>query len=247
MRRLTAVFWLALMVTSAPALGESGETSAWREYERGAAAYNLGQFDQAALYFESAYRLAHDPNMLFNAAQSYGQGGRGELALFFYESYVRTAPAGAPYRAQAQQSIEELRRKLEESKTAAAQETPPSGAGIASASAPAPAVVPQAAPAPQPAPEPAPAPAPQALPQTAPEPPLWGAPVPATSASVSLVAQPQPAAPDASAGEQPVYKTWWFWTAIGTAVAAGTVTAILLAGRSSDACAGVGMDCMRIK
>jgi hypothetical protein len=34
----------------------------------------------------------------------------------------------------------------------------------------------------------------------------------------------------------PVYKRWWFWTAIGAAVAAGTVTVLVLAGSKDPSC-----------
>jgi hypothetical protein len=53
------------------------------------------------------------------------------------------------------------------------------------------------------------------------------------------------ATPEAKPG-RPFYATWWFWTAV-TAVAAGTVTAILIARRSDDPCNGAGMQCLGVK
>jgi tetratricopeptide (TPR) repeat protein len=85
-----------------------------------------------------------------------------------------------------------------------------------------------------------PAPVPVPLPVAAtPEPAT--APVPAPS--LDLAAQ-QPPAPSES---PPIYKTWWFWTGVGAVVVAGTVTAIVLANRSSGVCAGADGACMGVK
>jgi hypothetical protein len=45
----------------------------------------------------------------------------------------------------------------------------------------------------------------------------------------------EPATKEAPAGSAPVYRKWWFWTAVGAVVVAGTVTAFALA-RSKDSC-----------
>jgi len=44
----------------------------------------------------------------------------------------------------------------------------------------------------------------------------------------------------------PFYKKWWFWTGVGV-VAAGTVTAFLIAERSNSPCAGASMTCLEAK
>jgi hypothetical protein len=76
----------------------------------------------------------------------------------------------------------------------------------------------KAAAPPAPPPPITPLPPAQGPPVTAPP-----APPPTTTASANLVSQPPPA----QTGPTPIYKKWWFWTAIGV-VAAGTVAAILL-------------------
>jgi hypothetical protein len=43
------------------------------------------------------------------------------------------------------------------------------------------------------------------------------------------------------------YKTWWFWTSAAAVVVAGTVTAILLAGRSDGPCDNAGHWCVGVK
>jgi hypothetical protein len=64
-------------------------------------------------------------------------------------------------------------------------------------------------------------------------------------AGVDLKANP--ASGNSAEAGTPIYKTWWFWTGAVAIVAAGTVTAILLAGRSSGACDGASMTCVGVK
>jgi hypothetical protein len=77
--------------------------------------------------------------------------------------------------------------------------------------------------------------------------------LPASAAPAPVDMANRPAGADltserpASEVRQPVYKTWWFWTGAAVVVAAGTVTAILLAGRSSDPCDGASMVCRGVK
>lgn len=42
------------------------------------------------------------------------------------------------------------------------------------------------------------------------------------------------AATEPTDGERPFYRTWWFWTIVGTVVAAGAVTAGVVAGTADD-------------
>jgi tetratricopeptide (TPR) repeat protein len=95
-------------------------------------------------------------------------------------------------------------------------------------------------------PAPLPVPAPMA---PSPEPPpaspsLFG-PLPGTEVNPTPTGLVTHA--EASSEESPFYKTWWFWTAVGGVVVAGTVTAFLLTRSTSNACDGVGMDCVGVK
>jgi tetratricopeptide (TPR) repeat protein len=86
------------------------------------------------------------------------------------------------------------------------------------AASPAPAPTPTLAPAPPP-----PAPTPAAAPTLAP-----ATPPPAAPPTLGPIASPAPAAETA-----PVYRRWWFWTAIGV-VAAGAATAAVLASHGGE-------------
>src|SRR5262245_15108153 len=79
---------------------------------RAEAAYNLGHYAEAAGEFEAAYRILLDPALLFNVAQSWRLANQPDKALTVYRSYLRTAPANADKRQEAQRWQQELERKL---------------------------------------------------------------------------------------------------------------------------------------
>jgi hypothetical protein len=273
MRFLKVLALAALMAIAAPAYAGPDENAARAEYEQANAAYYQGRFDEAAARYQAVYGLVRDPNMLFNIAQSYSLAGRDEQALSFFRGFLREAPADSPNRQQAERFVEELNRKIEAKQAAAASPVRPGegnpGVGPTPAPVPAnpavpgmgavPVLVPGSVPAPAaanaPAPGPAPVapvgapayvPAPDAQPVFVPVPQPWAAPA-ASPPQADLVSQANPPTPGGTAEDRPFYKTWWFWTAAGAAVVAGTVTAFLLTRKSSDACDGLGMDCMRVK
>jgi hypothetical protein len=87
------------------------------------------------------------------------------------------------------------------------------------------------------APPPAPVPLTPVPPPPSPTPPP---PAPTSTTSATLVSQ----APPPQAEPAPIYKKWWFWTAVGV-VAAGTVAAILLipGGTSRPDCPATAQEC----
>ena len=76
---------------------------------------------------------------------------------------------------------------------------------------------------------------------------LTPTPTAASSATLGLNSKPEPTPLDRPNEVRPVYKTWWFWTGAAAVVVAGTVTAILLAGRSSSPCDGASLACRGVK
>jgi tetratricopeptide (TPR) repeat protein len=239
------LLWMLAMVLvvggSSVALAGPKETAARAEYEEGTAAYNLGHFDEAAQRYEAAYKLVREPNFLFNIAQSYRMAGKLEQALPVFRGFLRESPTDAPNRRLAQKLVDDLKRKIEENKTAPATippaakepavEPPPPPAVSAPPTSPTP-LPPPVAPAPSPEPATSPMPLPVALPAAA-------------AASPNLLGQATP--PEQPSAGLPFYKTWWFWTGVGGVVVAGAVTAIILATRSGGACDGASLACMGVK
>jgi hypothetical protein len=86
------------------------------------------------------------------------------------------------------------------------------------------------------------------VPPPAPPPSLPPTPDPAAQAPVTPPAGlnvSETAAP-AQTEESPFYKKWWFWSAVGAVVVAGTVTAIFLTRGSKSACSGEESVCLGV-
>jgi hypothetical protein len=80
-----------------------------------------------------------------------------------------------------------------------------------------------------------------------PTPLLTPTPTAASPAALDLTSKPESTPLDRPNEARPFYKTWWFWTGAVAVVAAGTVTAILIAGRSSSPCDGASLACRGVK
>lgn len=93
-------------------------------YERGQAHFNLDEFDAAISDFEEAYRNKSDPTFLFNIAQAARLSGKHEMALRFYEKYLRLSPK-APNATAVHDRIAALRKLLAEQR--ATSDAPPRG------------------------------------------------------------------------------------------------------------------------
>jgi tetratricopeptide (TPR) repeat protein len=214
------------------ALAGAQENLARDQVKQATAAYNLGHFDEAAEHYEEAYRLVPDPVLLFNIAQSYRLGGKPDKALNAYRAFLRTADTEASNREVAEKHIAEIKRHLEENKGSPAEPvtTPPALPANPSLASPPPlppqGVSPPVGMAGSPPQNPA-------LPQAGPT-------------DLSTSAQSDSGAAPQEVG-RPFYKTWWFWTAVGGAVVAGTVTAFLVGRGSKNGCSGEPLTCVGIQ
>ncbi|NUP05394.1 MAG: tetratricopeptide repeat protein [Polyangiaceae bacterium] len=90
---------------------EKKQAEARALHQRGATAYDLGNFDEAIAAFRAAYELSPAPGLLFNLAQAYrGKGKEGCAdALRTYKAYLRAAP-DASNRDVASEQISEMDR-----------------------------------------------------------------------------------------------------------------------------------------
>jgi tetratricopeptide (TPR) repeat protein len=112
-----------------PAAGdEASQAQARALHQRGMAAYDLGNFDEAIEAFRQAYQLAPAPGLLFNLAQA--QRAKGEPgcadALRSYRAYLRALPE-ASNRDLVSEQIAEMERCVAatERRQAAASSAPP--------------------------------------------------------------------------------------------------------------------------
>ncbi len=210
----------------AGALAGTQENLAREQVKQATTAYNLGHFDEAAQHYEEAYRLVPDPILLFDIAQSYRLGRKPDKAINAYRAFLRTSGTDAPNRDMAERHIADLKRQQDEDK----------GAHPEPAKAPTPIASPTSTAV--------------AAPPAAPPPPVAAAPNPALQppvpANAGLAAQ---STPDTTLREvgRPFYKAWWFWTAVGGAVVAGTVTAFVVGRGTKNGCSGEPLTCVGIQ
>jgi len=170
-------------------------------FAKGNGHYAVGEFEQAGVEYQEAFKLRQDPALLYNAAQAYRLAGTTQSqqkALILYKNYLMFFPQ--------QSNVPSVRKQiaaLEEARRAG-RTTPPE-------------------PAPPPAPEPTPAPAPAPIVKQTPPPNPPSVP----ETKRAAVAPVTPPAHDAS---RPLHKKPWLWITVGAAavVAAGVVTTVVI-------------------
>jgi tetratricopeptide (TPR) repeat protein len=201
-----AVVALSVVWFSSRAFAADDAQAAKAHYEAGVRHFDLSEYEPALADFKEAYRNKPDPALLYNIAQCHRRLGHTDEAIAFYRSYLRRAP-GAKNREEVERRISEL-GTIRDAENAAISnsngrenQAPPASAEARPQRSPASAEAQQ-----------------KAVAETA---------APAPVAAIDLGAQAEPAPQTTS----PIYKRWWFWTAVG-AVAAGTATvAIIMAKR----------------
>ena len=201
-------------VSQSPPSGQAppttDEAAAKAHYEKGTAAYALGDFAEAARQYELAFRLKLDPALLYNAAQAHRRANNRPRAIELYENLLRLFP-NAPNREVARQHLEELKR---------------------AEPAPAPSAAPPSAEKPKPAATEPPAPtssAPAGL--TPPPVPTFHPASAAPAVALEQQAEPPP---------RPIYKKAWFWGAVAGVVVVGVLATLAVSGKDKPAMATWG-------
>jgi hypothetical protein len=204
--------------------------------------YKQGRYEEAAEIFA---KLSVDyPTMLVferNLGACFYYLGKPGPAISNLRRYLsRKQDIEPDDKATVERWISEMEKLREQNAAAAAPPAVPMPAeGAPSAPSPA-AVEPSATAQPSLPPLPPPLPTPvSAMPAPPPEPP-------AQPAGIDLTSHPPQSRADENAS--PFYAKWWFWGAVGV-VAAGSVTAYLLASRGAtqNACSGSKIPCDAIK
>ncbi len=127
-RRLVAItVCLALALCSASARAETdAQRRALELFDQSEAAYQRGQFDEAARLLREAYAMQKEPVLLYNLARAYEGLGDQASAAKAYEDFL-TAQPDAKDKGAIQQRITTLRRQIAEreaEKRRAAQKPP---------------------------------------------------------------------------------------------------------------------------
>ncbi len=226
MTRWVTALWLWLL------LGASG-AAVWAadfktHYDLAMALYQAQRYEDAIPEFKAAYERDPKPGLLFNLAQSYRKAGHPREAIEYYDRYLSSEPKLDSemrrkvdgYLAEARNTLAalelEMKQRLAEEKAAREREREPAPSTVAPdpTAGPGPAVSPTAV-------------SPTAVSPTAVSPTVAGPTVSRTDPAIS-------SPPSEPSRASPVYRRWWFWTAIGGGVAAAAIiTGVVLATRST--------------
>ena len=192
--RLLAAVQLALVPR--PALAED-EAAGRRHWDRGQELYKQGRFLEAAREFEAGYQVAPRSNFLLNVGHSYRRAQELRKAKTAYETFLKIDPTSAH-----RPMVEDLIRTIDDALSA--QSEPP----VMS---------------PRPAPPPT-TPAPPPPGRRRPPPPRPARPPPRRSTR----APPPSAHPDRQPGprrrsrsRRSIFRSPWFWGAVGAVLVAG--------------------------
>jgi hypothetical protein len=168
------------------------------EFEKAQLHYRLGRFEDALQAYSRAYELFNAPALLFNIGQCHKNLQNHERAIFFFEGYLREE-TDPEKRALAEELIAVSRGQLARQRIEPPKSDPVGAAPRADAGAPA-----------------------------APPPPTTAVTVAPDPASTAPVFVTSPALDEGPTPieERPLYRTWWFWTAIGVGAAVVTGAAI---------------------
>ena len=244
---MTLVF-ACVLALAGPA---TGEAAARHHFEKAEKAYRVGNYDIAIAEYQAAYDAQPVPALLFNLAQAYrkrhavgGQVADLRRAIEVFRAYLRDDPQ-TPKRDTVEKILTELRTTLAEVEARGRSEKPvepphPNGPGrlvVRANVADAEVWLDEGAVGRAPV-EQQLAPGMHQLRVTRAGFSAWTTsvelhPDEVLEQTALLVPEPPPPAP-----ETPVYKRWWFWTAVGGAVVAGTVTALALGSSSGPTSPG---------
>jgi tetratricopeptide (TPR) repeat protein len=122
-RPLSPVFrWVArlpvVLLVLVSTVGRADDAKA--HYQKATAHFAVGEYHDAAIEYEEAFKLKQDPAILFNAAQSFRLAGETQKALLLYNNIVKLYP-GTQYAKDSKERIQ----KLAESGTSPPAAPPP--------------------------------------------------------------------------------------------------------------------------
>lgn len=101
-----------LLCAALPARAES-VSEAKLHFEKGQTHYTLGEFSEAAAEFKEAFRLKHEPAILYNVAQALRQSHQYQQAYFAYSQFLHLRP-DAPNRSEVEGLMAQMKQKMEE-------------------------------------------------------------------------------------------------------------------------------------
>src|SRR5450432_1791185 len=100
----------ALLTFATPARADDA-ADAKLHYQKATAHYAVGEYHDAAMEYEAAYKAKQDPALLYNAAQSHRLAGDNPKALLLYKNIVKLYPT-SKYAGESKDRIEKLEQAI---------------------------------------------------------------------------------------------------------------------------------------
>lgn len=114
------VLVLLVLLFAAGPLRADDASDARAHLQKGQTHYALGEFEDAVKEFREAYRLKHEPVLLFNIAQAMRQIRQYQQAYFYYKQYLSQRPE-ASNREEVEQFIAQMKKKIDAEEAAEKQ------------------------------------------------------------------------------------------------------------------------------
>src|SRR6267154_4196288 len=103
--------WLACSSLVATPARADDASDAKVHYQKATAHYAVGEYHDAAMEYEAAYKAKQDPALLYNAAQSHRLASDNQKALLLYKNIVKLYPT-SKYAAESKDRIEKLEQAI---------------------------------------------------------------------------------------------------------------------------------------
>jgi tetratricopeptide (TPR) repeat protein len=103
--RVARIPVVLLLLLSSSAVRAQDDAKA--HYQKATAHFAVGEYHDAAIEYEEAFKLKQDPAILFNAAQAFRLAGENQKALLLYNNIIKLYP-GTQYAKDSKERIQKL-------------------------------------------------------------------------------------------------------------------------------------------
>src|SRR5579885_378365 len=90
---------------------DAAQKQAKEHYQKGMVYFQSGDYPNAVSELKQAYQIKRIPGLLFNIGQTYRKMDDTDMAIFYFDKFLKEAPPNAPQRPEAEKILSELRAK----------------------------------------------------------------------------------------------------------------------------------------
>ena len=118
---LASALAATLLAAATPAFGDA-RTEARAHFKKGMSAIRDGRYDDGVVELQKAYEILPHPNVLYNIARAYAEGGELESAVTYFRRYLESNPQDAD---EVQKIVDGLEARIAEERAKAKPEPKP--------------------------------------------------------------------------------------------------------------------------